>query len=235
MESKSTFRLSHLHVYLLSAPFLLSIYYYHNSKEQFQSFFQDLASSINADVYAQYWKFCLFFILVAVIPFLYILFFVKKPFSEFGLGLGNWKLGLKLVAILVPLVIAPLIWIAAHMPDIRNEYPMARSLFKDNSLFWQYELVYILCYYIAWEFFFRGFLLFGLAKDLGVTNAILIQTISSCLIHLGKPEGETLGSIATGIIFGIIAIRTQSIWYVWILHFSIGVLTDYFVLRQMGI
>jgi uncharacterized protein len=121
------------------------------------------------------------------------------------------------------------------MPDIQSEYPMARLLLKDTRLFIPYELAYILLYYLAWEFFFRGFLLFGLAKDFGATNAILIQTISSCLIHLGKPESETLGSIAVGIVFGIIAIRTQSFIYVWILHFSIGVLTDFFVLKQLGL
>jgi membrane protease YdiL (CAAX protease family) len=61
-------------------------------------------------------------------------------------------------------------------------------------------------------------------------NAILIQTISSSLIHLGKPEGEILGSIIVGIIFGAIAIRTRSFLYVFILHATIGVLTDIFIL-----
>ncbi|MBF0472368.1 MAG: CPBP family intramembrane metalloprotease, partial [Nitrospirae bacterium] len=61
-------------------------------------------------------------------------------------------------------------------------------------------------------------------------NAILIETISSCLIHIGKPPGETIGSIIVGVIFGLIALRTKSIWYVFILHAVIGVLTDIFII-----
>ncbi len=235
MEALGKFRISHSYIYLLSAPVLLSIYYYHNTEAQFLQLFPSMASDENAGLYMQYWKFIIFFILTGLLPFCYLIFFVKKPLAEFGLGFGNYKLGLKIIGVLTPFVILPMIWVAAQMPDIRQEYPMARILFYKSDLFWQYELVYVLLYYIAWEFFFRGFLLFGLAKEFGIIHAILIQTISSCLIHLGKPEGETLGSILTGIVFGYIAIRTKSIWYVWILHFTIGVLTDYFVLKQMGV
>lgn len=235
METKGRFRFQHSYVYLLSAPVLLSLYYYHNSDTQFLHLFPALSNHVNIELYFQYWKFFLFFILAGLIPFLYVVLVVKKPLSYFGLGIGDYKLGLKLLAIIIPLVILPLIWIASHMPTIKAEYPLARSLITNSDLFWQYELIYIICYYIAWEFFFRGFILFGLAEKFGITHAILIQTISSCLIHLGKPEGETLGSIVSGIIFGYIAIKTRSIWYVWIMHFTIGVLTDYFVLKQLGV
>lgn len=234
MDEIGKLRIPHSYIYLLSAPILLSIYYYHNSESQFLQLFPSFRENENAGLYVQYWKFILFFLLTGLLPFLYLIFFVKKPLADFGLGLGNYKLGFKLVALLLPLVILPLIWFAAHMQDIRQEYPMARILFYKTEFFGQYALMYVLFYYLSWEFFFRGFLLFGLAKELGTANAILIQTISSCLIHLGKPEGETIGSIIAGIIFGFIAIRTRSIWYVWIMHFSIGVLTDYFVLKQMG-
>jgi membrane protease YdiL (CAAX protease family) len=91
-------------------------------------------------------------------------------------------------------------------------------------------LAYVVLYYVAWEFYFRGYLLFSLKKDFGALSAVLIQTISSCLIHIGKPEGEILGSIPVGILFGIIALRTRSFWYVFVLHAALGVLTDLFVL-----
>jgi membrane protease YdiL (CAAX protease family) len=58
----------------------------------------------------------------------------------------------------------------------------------------------------------------------------MIQTISSCLIHLGKPESEIIGSIVVGILFGVIALRTRSIWYVFLIHAGIGVLTDLFII-----
>ena len=137
--------------------------------------------------------------------------------------------------LLIPIVIIPLMWIAARMPDVRAEYPLAKILFKQPQLFWSYEAMYILFYYVAWEFYFRGFMLFGLSKSLGPAVAILIQTLASCLIHLGKPEGETIGAIIVGIIFGLIAWRTKSIWYGLLLHVAIGFFTDFFILTQSGI
>ncbi|HHH55016.1 MAG TPA: CPBP family intramembrane metalloprotease [Bacteroidetes bacterium] len=50
------------------------------------------------------------------------------------------------------------------------------------------------------------------------------------MVHIDKPEGEIFGSILAGIVLGIIAIRTKSIWYVIILHATIGILTDLFII-----
>lgn len=222
----------HTYALLLSAPVLLSLYYYHGTPAKFLSYFPSFSGHENADLYGRYWQFACFFVLVGLLPFLYLKSAMKARLGEFGLGAGDWKIGLPMVLILLPLVVAPVLWIAASTHDIQGEYPMLRVLFEKPQLFWRYEIAYVLLYYVAWEFFFRGFLLFGLARDLGATNAVLIQTISSCLIHLGKPESETLGSIVVGVLFGMIALRTRSIWYVFLLHAGIGVLTDYFVLMQ---
>lgn len=216
----------HFYIILLSAPVLLTIYRYHGYPGTF-----DLYSNfgLEDDQAISISQFIIFFVLVFLIPVLYVKFAMKKKISDFGLSLGNIKLGSKLL-LLIPLIILPAIYFAAKMPDIRSEYPLAKSLLIDQSNIWIYELAYIVFYYIAWEFFFRGFLLFGLKDRFGAFNAVLIQTISSCLIHIGKPEGEIIGSIIVGIIFGIIALRTRSIWYVFLLHAAIGVLTDLFII-----
>jgi len=173
-------------------------------------------------------QFLRFFGLFFVLPALYIKFVMKRPLSDFGLGLGDVKTGLKILAFLIPVIFVA-IYFAADMPDVRSEYPLAKSLLHERSHLVFYEAAYVIFYYIAWEFYFRGVLLFGLKDRFGAFNAILIQTISSCLVHIGKPEGEIIGSIIVGIIFGIIALRTRSIWYVVILHALIGVLTDLFI------
>lgn len=215
---------------LLSAPILLTLYRYHAYPEYFQSYFPGLAGDANFDLYSRYWQFGIFFVLMLIIPMLSTRFFSDLNLSEMGLGAGDFKLGLKLVVVLIPLVILPILYFAADMPDIQSEYPLAKMIIERHDLIFLYELVYVIFYYIAWEFFFRGFLLFGLAPRVGVFNAVLIQTISSCLIHIGKPEGEIIGSIIVGIIFAAIALRTRSIWYVFILHASIGVITDLLII-----
>ena len=221
----------HLFIILISSPILLSLYYYHGLSI---SKVLNFHSNVEGDLIQRYGQFILFFILLGILPLLYVLFVDKSNLSEFGFGLGDKNSGFKFL-LLIPILIIPLMWISAQLPDVKTEYPLAKVLFQQPNLFWRYELMYILFYYVAWEFYFRGFMLFGLAKSLGPGVAILIQTLASCLIHLGKPEGETLGAVLVGIVFGIIAWRTKSFWYGFLLHIAIGLFTDYFILTQSGV
>ena len=216
----------HYNIILLSAPVLLTIYRYHGYPGTFDPFInfdfpEDQVIRIN--------QFIIFFILTFIIPALYIKLAMKQKLTDFGLGAGDIKTGL-VSLILIPLIVLPSIYFGAKMPELQTEYPLAKSLLHDQSTLLVYELAYLIFYYIAWEFFFRGFILFGLKDKFGAVNAILIQTISSCLVHIDKPEGEIIGSIIAGIILGIIALRTRSIWYVVILHAAIGILTDLFII-----
>src|SRR3972149_3352041 len=62
---------------------------------------------------------------------------------------------------------------------------------------------------IGWEFFFRGFLLFGLMRLMGPT-AVVAQAVPFALAHLGKPEAETLSPIFGGTLFAWVAWRRFS-------------------------
>jgi membrane protease YdiL (CAAX protease family) len=219
----------HYYVMLLSAPVLLTLYRYHGYPEYFYAYFPQFINQPDGDLYARGWQFLVFFVLMFVVPVLYIKLVMKRPLSDFGFGLGDVKWGSKWL-IAIPLLVVPLIYLSSKMPDVRTEYPLAKSLLTDQSHLFVYELGYVVFYYIAWEFFFRGFLLFGLKERFGAFNAVLIQTISSCLVHIDKPEGEIIGSIFIGILFGMIALRSRSIWWVFALHISIGVLTDLFII-----
>jgi membrane protease YdiL (CAAX protease family) len=219
----------HYYVMLLSAPVLLTLYRYHGYPEYFFYYFPSFQADPQGPFYARIWQFAVFFILMFVIPVFYIKWVMKRPLKDFGWGLGDVKYGAKWL-ITIPLIIVPIIYLSSKMPDVRSEYPLARLLIFDQSQLLIYELLYILLYYVAWEFFFRGFLLFGLKEKFGGFNAVLIQTVSSCLVHIDKPEGEILGSIVIGILFGLIALRSRSIWWVFLLHASIGVLTDLFII-----
>jgi len=216
----------HYYIILLSAPVLLTLYRYHAYPGTFKPF---INFNLPEDQIIRINQFIIFFILTFIIPLLYIKLAMKEKLINFGLGVGDVKTGIKSF-LLIPLVILPAIYFGAKMPELQTEYPLAKSLLQNQSNLLIYEMAYVVFYYIAWEFFFRGFILFGLKDRFGAVNAILIQTISSCLVHIDKPEGEIIGSIIAGIILGIIALRTKSIWYVVILHAAIGVLTDLFII-----
>jgi membrane protease YdiL (CAAX protease family) len=220
---------SHLGVLLLSAPVLLTVYRYHGYADTFRAAFPSLGGAPSADLLSRFWQFGAVFVLLLVVPLAYARWGMKVRAADVGLGAGDWRWGLKVTAALLPVVVA-VAWAGARMPDVRAEYPMARTLVADHAWLLWYEAAYVLLYYVAWESYFRGVLVFGVAPYLGAAPAILIQTISSCLIHIGKPEGEILGSIAAGVAFGWLAWRSRSIWYGVALHAALGVLTDLFVI-----
>ncbi len=219
----------HVYVILLSAPVLLTLYRYHGYPQFFYEYFPQFKTMVNGDLVARFWQFGVFFVLMFILPALYIKLGMKSSLRRFGWGWGDVKYGLRWL-ITIPLLVAPIIFIASKMPGLRVEYPLAKSLLTDQTHLFVYETAYVLFYYVAWEFFFRGFILFGLKDRFGAVNAILIETISSCLVHIDKPEGEIIGSIVVGILFGMIALRSRSIWYVFLIHASIGVLTGIFII-----
>jgi len=79
--------------------------------------------------------------------------------------------------------------------------------------------------YSAWEFIWRGFLLFGLASFLGPGPAIWLQAVPFAFMHLGKPELETLTTIFGGAAFGFVAWRSRSFLYPFLIHWFMVVFT----------
>ncbi|HDO06537.1 MAG TPA: hypothetical protein ENG85_02535, partial [Bacteroidetes bacterium] len=168
----------HVYVILLSAPVLLTLYRYHGYPQFFYEYFPQFKTLVNGDLIARFWQFGVFFVLMFILPVLYIKFGMKSSLRQFGWGWGDVKYGLRWL-ISIPLLVAPIIFIASKMPSLRVEYPLAKSLLADQAHLFVYETAYVLFYYVAWEFFFRGFILFGLKDRFGAVNAILIETISS--------------------------------------------------------
>lgn len=58
-------------------------------------------------------------------------------------------------------------------------------------------IFYIILYFLALKFLFRGFMIFPLARYIGA-YAIFVMVIPYIMIHFGKSVFETLGSIIAG-------------------------------------
>ena len=78
---------------------------------------------------------------------------------------------------------------------------------------------------LSWEFFFRGYMLFGLEERFG-KYSVLIQMIPFTILHHGKPFAESLGAILAGILLGVIALETRSFIYGALLHWLVAVSMD---------
>jgi hypothetical protein len=119
----------------------------------------------------------------------------------------------------------PAFFIATRNADMRATYPFYRP-FTSLLDFALYELTY-LPFFLAIEFIFRGYLLFGLAKiDKFGKYALLIQMLSYTAWHLGKPLPELWGTLLWGLAAGVLAFMVQSIWPVVLSHWLLNVFFD---------
>lgn len=85
----------------------------------------------------------------------------------------------------------------------------------------------------ATEFCFRGFLLFPLARSLGVVRAILVQTAPYVLLHQDKPPLELAQAAWGGVIFAWVAWRTGSFLPAFLAHWAVAVAMDWLCFRAL--
>jgi len=211
-------------IIFLSSAILLTIHRYFGSMEFLESVYSS-ATGFEQSVF----MFATAFLLMGLIPSILIIHVFREPFSDFGITLGDWKFGLVATMFLFPLIAVLMLFPASQTSEMIAFYPLDKSAGDSVLNFLRYQVLRGLLFYTAWEFFFRGFMLFGLRRIVGSWLAICIQTIPSCLWHIGMPSGEIFASIAGGILFGVIAIRTGSIIWPLLIHFLIGVALDLFI------
>lgn len=215
-------------IILLVTPFILTTFKYYGTKSFYLS---DLASSFvlfgDVQLTAELYTFVSAFVLLGILPLLIITFLFKEPIASYGLQLGDWRFGLKAFLVLAPIMVAAT-YSSSTTPEIIAEYPLFKGAGASPQAFVTHALSYLL-FYVGWETYFRGFMQFGLRKALGDWNSILVQTVVSCLLHIGKPSGEIYGSIIGALVWGIVAFRAQSILLVILLHWLLGVSLDFFI------
>jgi hypothetical protein len=121
-------------------------------------------------------------------------------------------------------LILPAVAVVSTTQGFQATYPFYKQTGRSLFDFFAWEAQY-LCTFIAVEFFFRGYLLFGLRRLLG-SLSIFVAMLPYCLIHVLKPPSEALGSIFAGILLGTLALRTGSVWCGVLLHVSVAFSMD---------
>jgi membrane protease YdiL (CAAX protease family) len=208
---------------LLLTPILLTVWVYFGKRFNFAQYFAS-SGRFPTDAAAVIFEYLAFFLLMFCVPALLIKLAWKQPLSEYGLQWGDWHAGLRIVALILPVMLLGA-YTGAYDPGMQAEYPLAKTMMQSIPLFIVVELFYLV-YYFAWEFFFRGFLQIGMQKAYGPVMAILIQTVPSAIVHIGKPFAECFSAILAGLVFGYAAWRTRSIFFSMLLHAVVGISTD---------
>lgn len=169
-------------------------------------------------------------LVLGVIPALAGKQLLRMSWRELGLGLGDRRAGLVILAIAVPLALVAG-YIGSQAPAMRAVYPLDPSVTGTAADFVPYALTEFL-YYGAWEVLFRGVLLFGLARSVGAPMAVTLTMTLSVLAHFGRPMNETFAAIPGGIVFALIALRLKSIWYIAIPHWLMAVSMEWMILQR---
>ncbi len=166
-----------------------------------------------------------------VVPVLVIWLFFKRSLSEYGLPVPgrSTPFGFCLVLFLVML---PFVLVASFTDAFQSSYPFYEHADRSVADFLVWQLIYA-SQFFALEFFYRGFLIHGLKRRLGI-YAIFVSMIPYVMIHFGKPLPETLGSIIAGIALGALSYHLRSIWPGVFLHIVIALAMDVFSLSAQG-
>jgi membrane protease YdiL (CAAX protease family) len=226
-------------IYCAAALALVLVYIYQGNSMVFISKISGIlltnVSPAEVEWWAVIYQFSAAFVLFLIVPVGALKLLTRESLRELGLGLGDWRFGVIWVIPLGLVIMAVSAMVASVQPDFQATYPMAKSAVTSTERLVVYELAYGLLYYLAYEAFFRGFVQRGLAKHIGDHPAILVQTAMTTLLHIGKPLNEIWSALAAGFIFGVIVVRTRSIWPLFVIHWALGVMTDLACAHASGI
>jgi len=154
------------------------------------------------------------------LPLLTIVLALRKNPLDFGLRPGNVRIWSLYVGATI-IVAAPILYFSSRSSVLAHYYTVPEFDVIKYS-------IQTVIYLLAWEFIFRGFLLFGLIGKLKEAS-VLVQMVPFVLLHLGKPEIETLSTLITGLYFGWVAYRGNSFWPAYIMHLFINIAFVVFV------
>jgi len=161
------------------------------------------------------WRLLGFFVL----PALSIRLFLGRPVRAFGLGVHRLRSAAPLYGGLY-LLLLPALALAASRPEFLSYYPFYKRAGESWFDLLAWELMYA-AHFVALEFFFRGFWLEATRRALGV-HAIAFMVVPYCMIHFTKPVLEVVAAIPAGVVLGLLAMRTRSIWGGAVLHIAVA-------------
>ncbi|NNE09996.1 MAG: CPBP family intramembrane metalloprotease [Gemmatimonadetes bacterium] len=173
------------------------------------------------------------FLFYLAIPALLLAGIFRESPARYGFRIYLSRRTVALYALMLAVMLPALFWASTQEAFLRK-YPFVANLGPGWQEIVVWEVIYV-TRFIALEFFFRGFLLFGIEGRFGIHNAVVISTIPYSLIHYAKPFPEAIGSIFAGAALGYTALRTRSIFGGVLLHGTVALGMDLLALWRKGV
>ncbi len=177
------------------------------------------------------WMYIATFVLLFLIALAAGYFLDKNKPKDLGIRVGDWRFGLRWTFIFLAFML-PIVFIVSYTDTFAMKYPLSKGSMKSLEAFLVWEAVSFL-YFVGWEFYFRGYMLFSLHKQLG-TIAVFVPMIPFVILHSSKPLPEALGAIFVAELLCVFALRAGSFWYGMVLHWTINTAMDVAAVWQRG-
>ncbi|MGE0785137.1 MAG: CPBP family glutamic-type intramembrane protease [Sandaracinaceae bacterium] len=211
-----------------TATWLMVLYHHHGAPDDAPVWFiegsQRLLGIELVELHQHLWAHASAVVLLMLVPL--ALCWFAEGWSPRELGFSVKKAGPELLIVLgLWLVMIPIVWVVSSQPAFSATYPRLRAAEHSFTMWALFEGFYVVKW-IAWEFFFRGFMLFGFQRDF-MSRAVLVSTIPFALMHYGKPELEMASAVIAGIVLCLIALRSRSIWPGVLLHWLVASTMDF--------
>lgn len=133
------------------------------------------------------------------------------------------------VVVLIAFMIIITAALSARKRDIYSRIPHMRA-----ARWGIREVAISICgwalYLLAYEFIFRGLLLFATAKAWGVWPAVLINIFLYAIFHIPNGKKETLAAIPFGLVLCIVTLLSGSFWLAFVLHLILSISTEMFAI-----
>jgi membrane protease YdiL (CAAX protease family) len=142
--------------------------------------------------------------------------------------LFRWRLDLNP---LLPVALIAAILLVTYFNAPRESnlamYPQIRKRQWSASIVFGSGITWVV-YLFAYEFLFRGILLFSSLASLDQVTSITLNVCIYALFHIPKGMKETLASIPFGIILCLLTIRSGSFYLAFLLHSLLALSNEWF-------
>jgi membrane protease YdiL (CAAX protease family) len=213
---------------ILSSVVFFYIYYYFTASRLPEKICAKVIQQSKKKVAEFFVKKSFGFLILGLIPGLIYYFFLNRNFDKLGFSLNQFKSNFQLILLLM-LIIAAILFINQKVNRENNSLQIELTdwniqLFLINAFGW-------IIYLLAYEFLFRGILLFECYNSFGFWPAIAINIAIYSAIHMVNGKAQTIGALIFGGIACYLALTRGTILIPIFMHISLSVSSDYFSIR----
>lgn len=166
-----------------------------------------------------------------VIPVLYSKIVLKESLKNIGWQRGNVAAGILASIVSVALAGAAVVGLALTFPEFRVQYVFPVLVETSFVWFMLYELVLVTLTALLYEVFFRGLVQLSWLRGIGLWSVAIQATLFFGLFFLSQAISWQMAPLLIFCPFaGLIAYRSQSIWYSFLASWIFLFLTDVFFL-----